>query len=220
MSPSAIRSKALTISSACDAEQVYYRGTLLNNDSSFSYQYPTTASSVPKILSPVSIYLRNGMRNMSSSINFSRKSNRPNFFQIAPFIFYSDNFNYRIGNPKLQPEFINQAEIDYNLSLKKFNWLSAVYGKYTQQPITSYIYPLPGNPSIFINTFENGDHSISGGWENTIHISAVKKLDIMLTGNVFYTQINGGSNESSASNSGFAWTGKAVTQATNCRWIS
>ena len=32
----------------------------------------------------------------------------------------------------------------------------------------------------------------------------------MLTGNVFYTQINGGSNENSASNSGFAWTGKAV----------
>ena len=193
------------------AEQVYYRGMLLsNNDSSFSYQYPTTASSIPKILFPSINLSQKWGEKHELQINFSRKSNRPNFFQIAPFIFYSDNFNYRIGNPKLQPEFINQAEINYNLSLKKFSWLSAIYGKYTQQPITSFIYPLPSNPAIFINTFENGDHSVSGGWENTIRISAVKKLDIMLTGNVFYTQINGGSNENSASNSGFAWTGKAV----------
>ena len=193
------------------AEEVFYKGTLLSSgDSSFSYQYPTNAASIPKILFPSFNLSQKWGTAHELQFNAARKSNRPNFFQIAPFIFYSDVYNVRIGNPQLQPEFINQGEVNYNLATSKVSWLSSVYGRYIQQPITSFIYPEAHNPSVFINTFANADHSLNGGWENTIKIFPIKKLDITLSGNVFYTDIVGGSNVNNTNNSGWSWLAKAM----------
>ncbi len=193
------------------AEEVFYKGTsVINGDSSFSYQYPTIVSSIPKILFPsLNISQKWGTQH-ELQFNVARKSNRPNFFQIAPFIFSSNANTVQRGNPNLQPEFINQGEVNYNLALSKVSWLTSVYGRYVEQPITTYLYPEPGNPNIFINSYNNGTHSMTGGWENTLKIFPVKKLDITLSGNVFYTDIVGGSNENNANNAGWSWLAKAM----------
>jgi outer membrane receptor protein involved in Fe transport len=202
--------KGFTYQLGMRVEQVYYKGNLVGKDSAFSYQYPSDAASVPKMLFPSINISQKWKDKHELQVNFSRKTNRPNFFQIAPFIFNSDRYNVRRGNPGLQPEFINQAELNYNLTHSKFTWLSSIYGRYVQQTITSYISPIAPGSDINLNTFQNADHSLAGGWENTIKIYAVKKLDITLNGNVFYTSIKGGTAENSINKDGWSWLGKAI----------
>jgi hypothetical protein len=192
------------------AEEVYYRGTsLLNGDQSFSYQYPTDAGSIPKMLFPSFNISQKWGTMHELQFNVARKSNRPNFFQIAPFVFSATANSEQKGNPAVQPEFVNQGEVNYNLAGAKASWLTSVYGRYTQQPITSYLVDSL-NGAFTITTFSNANHSESGGWENTVKIFPVKKLDITLSGNVFYTDIVGGAGENNASNQGWSWLAKAI----------
>lgn len=193
------------------AEQVYYKGTSqLNGDSSFSYQYPSDAKSITKMLFPSLNISQKWGNKHELQFNVARKVNRPNFFQIAPFIFSSNATTVQRGNPSLQPEFINQGELNYNLVETKVNWLSSVYGRYVQQPITNLTYPLAGSQNVFVSTFANGSHSMTGGWENTLKIYPVKKLDLTLTGNVYYTEISGNTGETNLTNSGWSWLAKAM----------
>ncbi len=46
-------------------------------------------------------------------LNYSRKINRPNFFQLMPNTDYSDTLNLQTGNPNLKPEFTNSLELSY-----------------------------------------------------------------------------------------------------------
>lgn len=49
--------------------------------------------------------------------SYSRRVNRPSGRDLDPFPNYMDQYNIRIGNPKLEPEFTNSWEVGY---LKKF----------------------------------------------------------------------------------------------------
>jgi outer membrane receptor protein involved in Fe transport len=197
------------------AEEVFYRGTsYLNGDQSFSYEYPTTTNigqSIPKMLFPSFNISQKWGTQHELQFNVARKSNRPNFFQIAPFIFSSTATSVQRGNPALQPEFVNQGELNYNYSGSKVSWLTSAYGRYVQQAITTV--DLDSNTSqgnITIATFANAKYSASGGWENILKIFPVKKLDITLTGNVFYTDITGSTNDGNTSNSGWSWLAKGI----------
>lgn len=46
-------------------------------------------------------------------LSYSRRINRPNFWQLNPFADYSDPVNLRSGNPNLQPELIDAVEGTY-----------------------------------------------------------------------------------------------------------
>jgi hypothetical protein len=67
------------------------------------------------------------VKNQEVQVNFSRKIQRPNFFQLMPFIMFADKQNYRIGNPQLKPEFKNIAEINYNNIFSNGSYLGSCY---------------------------------------------------------------------------------------------
>ena len=193
-------------------EQSYYAGILLDSSAgNFSYMYPSSAGTFYNMLFPsISLSQKFGDKH-ELQFNVTRKINRPNFFQLSPFIFASDKFNYRIGNPQLQPEFNNKAELNYDLTIPKLTWLSSLYGTYSQQPITQYSYTVPSDTSnILYNTFENGKNSFSYGWENTFKISPVKGLDITADGNVYYTSIISDVAGEQIKNQGISWTVKGI----------
>ncbi len=51
-------------------------------------------------------------------LNYSRRINRPNFFQLFPFTDYTDSLNISKGNPDLDPEFTNSLELSYSTIFK------------------------------------------------------------------------------------------------------
>jgi hypothetical protein len=128
-----------------------------------------------------------------------------------PFVMMSDQQNIRIGNPKLTPEFYNLAELNYNITRGKFNYLTSVYGRYTENPITNVSYPQTPGSLILVNTFQNGKNSFTYGWENTIKATVFKNLDITANFNGFYTNISWNPTPTTVtSNSGYSYTSKLM----------
>ncbi|HEY4108208.1 outer membrane beta-barrel protein, partial [Puia sp.] len=66
------------------------------------------------------------------SFNYTRRIDRPNFFQLFPFTDYSDSLNLSRGNPNLKPQFTNSFEAAYQKTFPGNNTLlGSVYYKYT-----------------------------------------------------------------------------------------
>jgi hypothetical protein len=195
-------------------EEVYFSGMLLDRNQTFSYAYPQTPSSLYESFFP-SFYLAYRINEHHLfQINGTRKSNRPSPGQINPNLEVIDNKDYTVGNPDLQPEFINQGELNYSLTVSKFDWLTSVYLRYTEHPITNFSYDttLNGTPNSLLATYLNGKGKFTYGWENTMKINPTKNMNINLSGNIFYTSIQTYASGSTAAldNSGFSYIAKAM----------
>ena len=191
-------------------EESYYKGNITNKDISFSYMYPDAKlNKLQYCFFPAVYFSKKLPHNQEIQINFSRKINRPNFFQLMPFVFASDNANIQIGNPQLAPEFLNLGEINYNITWGKINFLTSFYVRYTQSPITNVAYPEASNPNVLVNTYQNGKNRIVEGLDNTLKVTPIKGLDLMANANIFYTTVSYLSGTQLITNNGYSWTGKA-----------
>jgi len=192
-------------------ESSYYKGILTNKNQTFSYQYPTGIDNLMNALFPAVYFSKKFPHNQEMQLNFSRKINRPNFFQMMPFVMMSDQQNIRIGNPKLSPEFTNLAELNYNIQWGKINYLTSLYGRYTESPITNVSYPQAPGSLILVNTFQNGKNSYAYGWENTLKATFFKNLDVTANFNGFFTNISWNPTPlTTTSNSGYSYTSKLM----------
>lgn len=194
-------------------EQTLFETRLIGKDQSFRYIYPDGTDNLGRALFP-SLYL---VRRWDDSerelqVNFSRKIQRPNHWQIVPFIMFSDARNVRIGNPSIAPEMSNLAEVNHLLPFMKgkATWLTSVFGRYTTDVITGYATPLPSDTTILLNTFINGDRSTTAGWENVLKVDPLQGLQITLSGTVQYTDVSLGAAQGGARNSGSNWNSKLM----------
>jgi len=172
-------------------EQSYYAGNIVDKNQKFSYNYPSTANDILKSLFPALYFSKKLKKSQEVQLNFSRKINRPNFFQLMPFVMFADKQNYRIGNPQLKPEFKNIAEANYNKIFSKGSYLASGYFRYEEQPITDVAYPSQADPNVLVNTSINGDNSIRYGIENTFKYTFFKNLDWTINVNAYYIYIKG-----------------------------
>jgi outer membrane receptor protein involved in Fe transport len=181
------------------AESSFYTGTMrknnvsLLNDSSFSIKYPL--SLFPSIFTTYKLSEKEDIQ-----LNYSRRINRPNFFQLLPFYDYSDPQNVSIGNAGLKPEFTNSFEVSYNNSYKKgANFLVSTFFKYNTNLITRFQYygvnpdatkVYSNSDSIPINTYINANNSITYGIELTNRMPVTQWWDMTLNVNLFNSTIN------------------------------
>jgi hypothetical protein len=61
-----------------------------------------------------------------------------------------------------------------------------------------------------LNTFVNGRHSTSGGWENVLKIEPLQGLQFTLSGTIQYTDVALARSEGGARNTGANWDVKAL----------
>ncbi|MDB5229370.1 MAG: TonB-dependent receptor [Chitinophagaceae bacterium] len=190
------------------AESSNYNGTQLSKtiggkDSSFNVKYPL--SLFPSIFSTYKIDDKQDMQ-----VNYTRRINRPNFFQLIPFIDYSDPQNLSVGNPGLRPEFTNSFEVSYNNNYKRgSNFLLSAYYKYNTDLITRYTYrasnPLKTGDSTFFSTFQNANSSTTYGLELTNRIAVTKFWDNTINLNLYNSKINGSNIQSGLTNQRVSW---------------
>ena len=147
-------------------------------------------------------------------LNYSRKINRPNFFQLIPYYDFSDSLNISRGNPNLVPEFTNLFELSYDVNFKNGNNIIATaYYRQTNNLITRYQYrdknPNPNIPdSIFISSFANANSSIAYGLEVTSSNKIATWWSLTSNINVYNSKINGNNLESDLNNQKVSWFGK------------
>ncbi len=188
-------------------ESSFYSGKLVDSNQTFSNKYPF--SFFP------SVFLTQKINDQQDiQLNYSRKINRPNFFQLIPYYDFSDSLNISRGNPGLKPEFTNLFELSYQVNMKKGNnILATLYYRNTNDLITRYQFrtlnPNPSNQdSIFISTFENANSSNAYGLEVTSMNRISKWWNLTTNVNFYNSSINGSNLESDLSNSQLSWFGK------------
>ncbi|WP_207632788.1 outer membrane beta-barrel family protein [Foetidibacter luteolus] len=188
------------------AESSSYDGTLLGKDSAFKVDFPLS-------LFPSAFITYKIDDKQDFQANYSRRINRPNFFQLLPFIDNSDPLNLSIGNPGLKPEFTNSFELNYNNAYTKgANFLASLFFKHSTDLITNYIYKA-GNPdtsivkadSVFFSTYVNASSSMSYGLELTNRITVYKIWDMTMNVNIFNSKINGDNITGNLSQQRWSW---------------
>ena len=178
----------------------------LDGTSNFGYSYPKgTGKDLARSLFPA-LYLSKKLDDKTEiGLNFSRKIQRPNFRQLMPGVSSNDKQNIQIGNPNLQPEFVNLAEFSYNKVFGSNNWLSTLYLADETNTLKPLTYPSTTDPTVKITTFVNGTNELMYGWDNTLKLSFGKNLELMLNGNVFHYTVN----VDTFHNANWAWSSKA-----------
>ncbi len=191
-------------------ESSNYTGTLLkqngSDSASFNVKYPLSL-----FPSAFMTYKMNDKEDLQ--VNYSRRVNRPNFFQLMPFPDYSDPQNINIGNANLKPEFTNSFELSYNNAYKKgANFLATAYFKYSTNLITRYVYRdkngLSPLDSAYFNTYINADNSITYGLELSNKVPVTKWWDLTLSFNLFDSKINATIPNQTVDNSLLSWFSK------------
>ncbi len=197
-------------------EQTNFKGELTDKGQSFEYIYPDGFKNLRYAFFP-SLFLNRKLNTQHEvQFNITRKINRPGWMQVMPFIMFADRQSYRIGNPNLAPEFINSMEFNYSFNFNKGNYFTSAYAKITDNAITNYVYtytdPVRNDSTILVSTFINGDKAYSYGWEHILKYSFFKrKMDVTLSGNIFYTQISATTPQNEVlKNDGFSWNAKVV----------
>ncbi|WP_458628847.1 outer membrane beta-barrel family protein [Winogradskyella sp. PC D3.3] len=69
--------------------------------------------------------------NVSLQAGYSKRIFRPRLWDLNPFFNIRNNFNIRIGNPELQPEFTDSYELTSIYKIGKASFSSSLYHKYT-----------------------------------------------------------------------------------------
>src|SRR5581483_9467198 len=146
----------------------------------------TYTNDFPVSLFP-SVFLSKGFNGRQDlQLNYTRRVNRPNFFQLMPNTDYSDPLNYQTGNPGLKPEFTHSLELSYQKTYgKKSNtFLATVYGKYTTNLISRYqSWQKLGQSedSAYVSTWVNASSAYASGLELISRNVLTRWWDMMLS---------------------------------------
>jgi outer membrane receptor protein involved in Fe transport len=188
-------------------ESSNYKGTLIDSNQVFKNSFPL--SFFPSLFLTQKLNEKQDLQ-----LNYSRKVNRPNFFQLIPFYDYSDSLNISRGNPGLKPEFTNLVELSYQYNMGKGNnLLATAYYRNTNDLITNFSYrdknPNPAkSDSIFINTYENASSSYAYGLEVTSTNKIASWWNITSNINLYNSFIDGGNLQGGLKNQQVSWFGK------------
>ncbi|MCD4789965.1 MAG: TonB-dependent receptor, partial [Bacteroidales bacterium] len=121
--------------------------------------------------------------------SYSRRINRPKGRYLDPFPNYLNTYNMRIGNPDLQPEYIDSYELGYQKGIKSSFISVEAYYRITNDKITM-IRTLQKNDILMI-TFENLDKDYALGMEIMANLYATKWLQINASVNFYNYQMEG-----------------------------
>jgi len=180
-----LRGEMVFITSKVDKDPIVYK----NNYYSL---YPSV-----HIVKPLSI-------TKEISLSYSRRVNRPGLHSLNPFSKYSDPLNLQVGNPELNPEYINSMELGFATYGKKLTLTSSLYYRYMTDMIQR-VKDVDSN-GVSTITWSNVDEGHFYGLEIMTIYKPVKWWRIMLSFNFSQTFINSSSGESALNNSGYSWS--------------
>ena len=184
------------------AESSQYTGNLPSADTSFTNDYPLS-------LFPSAFVTHKLNEEDVIQLSYSRRVNRPNFFQLMPFTDISDPLNLRRGNPNLRPEFTNSFELTYqNLFPKGHSLLVSLYYKQVNDLITSYQYGEYSEElerEVLVNSYANSNGSQAYGAEITFRNTFLKNFELTSNINLYNSRVDASNVENDLVNEQFSW---------------
>jgi outer membrane receptor protein involved in Fe transport len=209
-------------------EHSRFRGELIDSNYKFGYEYPNKVDRIWDALFPSFFFSKKIGEDDELQLNYTRRINRPRFWQLNPFIEINDPANLQQGNPQLRPEFVNSFELNYSKNYKSGNFLGVLYYRNNPDDITQYSdtitaaqYQLLNNaavdPNAILNTFINASTTNRYGAEFTLQHKIGNNFDITPTIDLQYKTVKAKVDNTDLSNNGFNWE---VELTTNYRIIT
>lgn len=161
-----------------------------------------------------SVFITRTLKNRQDlQLNYSRRINRPNFFQLMPNTDYSDPLNYQTGNPDLKPEFTHSLELSYQKTYgeKNHTFLATVFGKYTTDLIARYQYWQQlgqSGDSAYVSSWVNASSAYATGLELIFRWNWTKWWEMNFNTNLYYSKINGDNVVQNLENERTSWFSK------------
>ena len=197
------------------AESSNYIGNLYTlkgaDSTSFKVNYPLS-------LFPSAFITYKVNEKQDFQLNYSRRINRPNFFQLLPSYDFTDPQNPSVGNPGLKPEFTNSFEVSYSNNYKpNSTFLATAYFKYTTNLITRYAYKdinrnvesgSSTTDSLYYTSYINANNSYTYGLELTDKLPVYKWWDLTINVNFYNSKINATIPNQTVDNSLLSWFAK------------
>jgi len=182
-----------------------YKGTLLSTNESFKNTYPIS-------LFPSAFVSYKLSETEDLQLNYTRRVNRPNFFQLIPYTDYADSNNINRGNPGLKPEFTNSLELSYQKTFsRQHNFLGTLYFKNSNDLITRYQfleYSEVAQRDVPVNSFQNANASYNYGAELTSRNSFTNWFELTTNVNIYNAIIEGDNIEKGLRNEQFSYYAK------------
>lgn len=101
------------------------------NDSSFSQSFSNLFPSFQ-----LGYYLNESQRHFLG-ISYSKRIERPSFFDINPYVYFVDPLNLERGNPFLEPVFADSWELGYEWNTDYFEFLATCFYRHKENTIQS-----------------------------------------------------------------------------------
>ena len=123
----------------------------------------STDSTIPNYntIAPSAVISKNFTKNQSLKISYAYRIQRPNWWDLNPYINASDPLNLQQGNPGLIPEKVHNIDLSYFHSYTKGNSLMVmIYYRYSTQDMQGYIFYKPTlqvGDSVYKNVSINTD---------------------------------------------------------------
>lgn len=160
---------SISMEAGMRVEQSFLHGVSRFDQSKFGYTYPSVnGGHWFQAFFPSFSISKKYSEDSELGFSLSRKVGRPNFRHLFVGIQSNDRQNITIGNPKVQPEFVNTAELTYSRSIGDFNWQASGYYIYEDHTIKPFVQPSDTDPTILVTTFINVKADIQYGMDNTL----------------------------------------------------
>ncbi len=134
--------------------------------------------------------------------SYSKRINRPSHFDLNPFRFYNDPFNYWQGNPNLKPEITHATELGYTWD--KY-LIANIYFSVTHDVMTQ-VYDYQKDTGILVKSTDNLSKSYHYGVNLTNTVSPTDWWSLTSMFNLFNNKYEGNYRNTSINSSQVAYT--------------
>lgn len=139
--------------------------------------------------------------------SYSRRIQRPRSQFLEPFLTYVDAYNVRVGNPSIEPEYIDSYELGYQKQIGKGFLSAEVYHRTTNNKIERLqsVY----SENVMMQTFANIGADYSTGLELMLNTNPAKWWMLNVMGNAYRYSIEGHVNGNNINiDPSFNWNGR------------
>ncbi len=174
-------------------EQAYVQSFLIDDDSNYKSNYFKIYPS---------LFLNYSLDEYSSvQSSYTRRVNRPKFWNLNPFPSYSDPYTLRMGNPFLKPEFVNSYEIGYQKFKRGSTFTTSIYVKDIKDVQQRFVSVDSNNVTTI--SWQNLNDKIDIGFEIMVSKKFFNSINFMISSNIYYSKIDASNLTSEFNNSFF-----------------
>ncbi len=138
--------------------------------------------------------------------SYTRRINRPRDWQMEPFQTWIDAYNVRVGNPSLQPEYIDSYELGFQTLIGNSVFSIDTYYRQTKNKIERVLSVY--SETVTLQTTKNIGKDYSLGVELFSNFDPIKNWNVNLMGNIYNYKIEGSPADNIETNQSFNWNAR------------